>query len=287
VQSLRGARGPWRLRIDRGSRGAPLEAVLRVGDPHPGSREQLVTEAAALAFAEDHQLAAPRLLAADLDLDGAAGRPVLLSTVLAGSSRIPAVTSPARLWALGATAATLHAVVATPGPGLPLRTRPLADVDFAAERRASGSSPLLDAAEQRVGLGPAGVTVFVHGDLWQGNTVWAGEALVGMVDWDAAGVGHPGVDLGSLRLDAAILFGLPAAAEVLEGWRQAIGTGLAAEAMADLAYWDVVAALTSPTDMGQWVPVAHQHGRGDLDAVTLRDRRDAFLRAALEQLDRE
>jgi aminoglycoside phosphotransferase (APT) family kinase protein len=104
---------------------------------------------------------------------------------------------------------------------------------------------------------------------------------VGMVDWDAAGVGHPGVDLGTLRLDAAIMFGLPAAADVLEGWRQA--TGHQADAM---AYWDLVAALTTPTDMAQWLPVAHAHGRVDLDAATLMDRRDAFLRAALDQLDR-
>jgi hypothetical protein len=46
------------------------------------------------------------------------------------------------------------------------------------------------------------------------------------------------------------------------------------------------AALTTPTDMAQWLPVAHAHGRVDLDATTLMDRRDAFLRAALEQLDR-
>lgn len=282
VATLRGARGPWQLRIDHD--GTMLEAVLRVGDPDPGSREQLATEAAALAFAEQHQLAAPRLLGADLDLDSAAGRPVLLRTVLAGSSQIPAVASPVRLRALGAAAATLHTVTTAPRPGLPLRTRPLADIDFAAARRASGSSPLLDAAEERVDElpVPAGVTVFVHGDLWQGNTVWAGDALVGMVDWDAAGVGHPGVDLGTLRLDAAILYGLPAAAEVLEGWRRQ--TGQAVDAM---AYWDLVAALTTPTDMGQWLPVAHDHGRVDLDEATLTDRRDAFLRAALDQFDRQ
>jgi hypothetical protein len=61
----------------------------------------------------------------------------------------------------------------------------------------------------------------------QGNTLWTGEACMGMVDWDAAGVGHPGIDLGSLRCDAAIMFGLPAAAEILDGWRQA--SGLAAD----------------------------------------------------------
>ena len=118
--------------------------------------------------------------------------------------------------------------------------------------------------------------MLVHGDLWQGNTLWSGERCVGLVDWDAAGVGHPGIDLGTLRLDAAILFGLPAAAEVLEGWRQA--TGQAADAM---AYWDLVAALTTPTDLAQWLPVAHDHGRADLDAAILNSRRDAFLHSAL------
>ena len=278
VVDLRGASaGPWRLRIDQG--GKAIEAVLRVGDP--SSRQLLATEAAALRFAEAHQLAAPRLLA--VDLHGAAAEvPALLMTVLAGSSTIPTVASTARLRRLGATAAALHAVATAPRPDLPLRVRPLADVDFAAKRRATGSSPLLEAAEERVTEVPPphGVTVFVHGDLWQGNTLWTGERCVGVVDWDAAGVGHPGVDLGTLRLDAAIVFGLPAAAEVLEGWRQA--TGQEADTM---AYWDLVAALTAPTDMAQWLLVAHAHGRVDLDARTLMDRRDAFLRAALDQFD--
>ena len=146
-------------------------------------------------------------------------------------------------------------------------------------RRATGSSPLLEAAAERVNQAPMpqGGTVLVHGDLWQGNTLWTGERCMGMVDWDAAGVGHPGIDLGTLRLDAAILFGLPAAHEVLEGWRQA--TGQAADA---LAYWDLVAALTTPTDMATWLPIAHDHGRVDLDAATLNSRRDAFLHAALD-----
>jgi hypothetical protein len=63
-----------------------LEAVLRVGNT--STRQLLATEAAALSFAEDHQLAAPRLLAVDLD-GAAAGRPALLMTVLADTSTIP------------------------------------------------------------------------------------------------------------------------------------------------------------------------------------------------------
>jgi aminoglycoside phosphotransferase (APT) family kinase protein len=273
IKGLRTGAGPWRLRIDRG--GTVFEAVLRVGDR--SSRQLLATEAAALGFAEAHQLAAPRLLAVDLD-GAAAGRPALLMTALAGSSTIPAVASVERLRALGAAAATLHSVATGPGPDLPLRTRPLADVDFGAMRRATGSSPLLEAAAERVTQMPIpqAATVLVHGDLWQGNTLWTGDRCVGMVDWDAAGVGHPGIDLGTLRLDAAIVFGLPAAGEILEGWLQV--TGQAADAM---AYWDLVAALTTPTDMAQWLPVARDHGRVDLDAATLNSRRDAFLHSAL------
>jgi hypothetical protein len=74
------------------------------------------------------------------------------------------------------------------------------------------------------------------------------------------------------------MFGLPAAAVVLEGWRQATGQERDA-----IAYWDLVAALTTPTDMVAWLPVAHDHGRVDLDAPTLNSRRDAFLRAALNE----
>lgn len=279
VASLRDATGPWRLRIEH--RGEASAAVLRVGDM--GNRQELATEAAALVFAEGHKLAAPRLIAAALDGE-AAGAVAVLSTVLDGSSKIPITPSVARLRAFGAAAGRLHAIPITPQPDLPRRTRPIPHDNFAAERRSRGSSPLLDAAEQRVNARPMPQdrTVFVHGDLWQGNTLWVGEACVGLIDWDSAGAGHDGVDLGSVRLDAAIMFGLPAAAQALAGWQRATG-----REAAGLAYWDIVAALSTPTDIAQWLPAIHGQGRTDLDLPTVHHRREAFLRAALDQLDRE
>ena len=279
VKGLPGGSHPWLLGIQHGAE--MTRAVLRIGDPdHP---EWLATEAAALALACDRKLATPRLLG--VDLAGAAGMPLLLMTVLAGSSKVPEVASTRRLRALGVAAAALHQVALTPRPALPLRLRPVPDADFAAERRPTGcgSSALLEAAEARLQElpVPAGPTVFVHGDLWQGNTMWTGETLVGIVDWDQAGAGHPGVDLGWLRLDAAILFGPSAAAEILDGWRRA--TGYEPDAV---AYWDVVAALNSPLDLVGWLPPFHRQGRSDLDAATLTGRRDAFLRVALDRLDR-
>lgn len=89
----------------------------------------------------------------------------------------------------------------------------------------TGSTPLLDDAGERLsGLeAPRGRTVFVHGDLWQGNTLWEGERCVGVIDWEVAGAGQPGVDLGRLRWDAAMLFGAPAAEEIRAGWEEAAG----------------------------------------------------------------
>ncbi|MGA8729451.1 MAG: hypothetical protein WB608_11930 [Terracidiphilus sp.] len=52
-----------------------------------------------------------------------------------------------------------------------------------------------------------------------------------------------------------------------------------------VAYWDLVAALTTVGDMAQCMPPLLDHHRPDLDAPILTARRDAFLSAALTQLD--
>jgi hypothetical protein len=52
----------------------------------------------------------------------------------------------------------------------------------------------------------------------------------------------------------------------------------------DVPYWDAVAALSSPPDMG-WFPVSMAaQGRPDLTREVMLERRDAFLNAALSQL---
>ncbi|WP_020499531.1 aminoglycoside phosphotransferase family protein [Sciscionella marina] len=273
---LRQGANPWLLRFEPAGR---LEAaVLRLGDPaDPEHRRRFGTEVAALRLAGRHRLPAARLIAADLD-GSSAGALAILTTVLPGHSRIPRVASAERLRRLGATAAALGSVPLRPGAELPLRTRSIADVDFAARRHAQGSTALLDAAQERLEqlAEPVGPTVFVHGDLWHGNTLWSGDRLTGLVDWDCAGAGPPGVDLGGARFDAALNFGLPAAEQVLHGWQQA--TGRRAHRF---AYWDLVAACCTLADMAYIVPVVHDQGRTDLDAETLGGRRDAFLEAAL------
>ncbi len=296
VAGLRGGAGPWLVRIE--GAGDAAEAILRIGDASdPADRQRFATQVAALAHAACHGVAAPRVIAFDPD-GQQAGALAVLTTVLPGSSSIPRWPSPDRMRALGAAAARLHAVAMAPRPGLPLRRRPLADVDFAAPRRLEclsprrwwtrhrmpGTSSLMADAEDRVRRmpAPAGPAVFVHGDLWQGNTIWAGNTLTGMIDWDCAGAGPPGIDLGFLRCDVATMFGLPAAGQVLAGWQHVSGMRTS-----DVAYWDTVAALSTPTDMAEWLPVIHDEGRTDLDARTVTARRDTFLHAALGQLHQQ
>jgi aminoglycoside phosphotransferase (APT) family kinase protein len=273
VRGLRDGGSPWLVRLGRGGTGRGV--VLRVGGD--GDEAGLGTEVAALRLTAEHGVPAPRLLAAEVVGD----RPVVLVERVPGSSAIPAERPAARLRTLGRTAAALHAVALAPGPALPRRDRPIASVDFDALRRQAPPRPLLLEAEERVATPPAGEPEgFVHGDLWQGNALWDGDRLTGLIDWDCAGAGPPGVDLGSLRCDAAICFGPEAADDVVAGWEEANG-----RPAANVAHWDAVAALSTPPDMG-WFPgaIAGQ-GRPDLSRELLVRRRDAFLRSALDRLD--
>jgi Ser/Thr protein kinase RdoA (MazF antagonist) len=132
---------------------------------------------------------------------------------------------------------------------------------------------LLAAAQERVAaVVPADRTGFVHGDLWSGNTLWRGAELAAVIDWDCAGLGAAGVDLGSLRCDAAMCYGLDASDHVLAGWQRE------AERPAEsLACWDAVAALSTPPDIDWFAEaIAGMTGRPDLTEQLLRERRDAF-----------
>ena len=265
VRSLHGGESPWWIDLTA-SGGSTCSAVLR----SPSSRispDQIATNAAALAVAEKHGLPAPRLLATDLDGD-AAETPASLETVVPGTSTWPAAPSTGLLRAAGAVIARVHAVILDPQPQLPFRPRPIAVDDFAQDRR-GGQMPttaLLQLADERVQAikAPEEPVVFVHGDVWPGNTVIADDGVHTLIDWKTAGVGNPGVDLGELRKQVAILYGEVAPKHVLDGWERAGG------ARADaIPYWDAVAALNTPTDSYS------------LHAAL---RRDDFLRAAIAQL---
>lgn len=286
---LRDGGSPWLLTLADGDR-----LVLRTGTP--AAAHEFATEAAALRLAAEHGLPAPGLRGhrtgagaggedrtGDRSAPGEFDGPLTLTTVLPGASRIPARATAARLRALGAAAAASHAIPLAPARDLPARQRPIAVEDFAAMRRAYGSVPLLERAERAVAALPMpdAEPVFVHGDLWQGNVLFDGDRVTGVVDWDCAGAGPYGVDLGSLRCDAALHFGPAAPDEVLAGWESAAGR---TPAPGTVAYWDAVAALSTPPAAAAWLPSFAGQGRTDLTGAVVDARRDAFLRGALAVL---
>lgn len=256
-----GPSGPELLTLE--SPEGTTRAVLRT----VSDSARLATEAAALQAAAEAGVPAPRLIAATPD--------AILTTFVPGSSQIASTPDPDRLRAVGRIAAMLATKPSRASPNLPLRSRSLSDVDFD-----HSASPLLTHARAVLDAlpVPGGPQVLVHGDLWQGNTMWEGNALTAIIDWDAAGVGHPGIDLGTLRCDAAILYGPPAARTVLEGWCSA------ADDPPWLPYYDILAAVCTPADMSSFVDAIHRQGRTDLDTHTATERRDAYLRDALEAI---
>jgi aminoglycoside phosphotransferase (APT) family kinase protein len=274
VRGMRLGGSPWLLRAqDR-------EVVLRVvgADRVPETAIEVAAMTCA-ARADGSALPVAELLG--YDLGEQTGYGLLLTTCVRGTSMIPLVADPQQLRGLGAAAARISSVTLPPAPELPVRSRPIEAEDFAGMRTAQGASDLLRAAEVAVAQArPAhGALGLVHGDLWHGNTLWDDGRLAAVLDWDCAGVGPAGIDLGSLRCDAAWCHGIESAEEVLQGWEAEAG-----RPATDVAYWDAVAALASPPDMG-WFPTSMAcQGRPDLTRAVMLQRRDTFLEAAVRRL---
>jgi Ser/Thr protein kinase RdoA (MazF antagonist) len=274
--------GTFRLRIEGPAAGA-TDVILKVPVRGWIAAAWVITNARALQLAETYGLAAPRLIAADLD-GRASGTVTTLETFLSGSADLPPTASVARLREAGAALARAHAFSMEAQAHLPYRPRPCAVDDRADERRRGlmPTTPLLQRADEQVrshGV-PAAASVFVHGDVWGGNMLWEGDRCVALIDWKTAGVGDPGVDLGGLRMQMALQYGPDAPAHVLEGWERQAGRPATA-----VPYWDAVAALNTPTDLDHATGVPGFAGNGrPLDAAAVTERRDTFLRTALDQL---
>jgi hypothetical protein len=84
--------GPWRLQLNAGSN--RISAVVHVGGAtEAGTTQRFRTHAAALELAAQNGLAAPGLLAADMDAS-ATSHLAMVQTALAGNSRIPTTAEP-------------------------------------------------------------------------------------------------------------------------------------------------------------------------------------------------
>jgi aminoglycoside phosphotransferase (APT) family kinase protein len=84
---------------------------------------------------------------------------------------------------------------------------------------------------------PQGPRCFIHRDYHPENTLWSRGRLTGIVDWTSACWGPPALDLGHMRWNLAVTYGVDAAAEFLRLHRTLAGR------LDDRRYWDAVALV--------------------------------------------
>ena len=310
-RSLHGSVSPWLLRVQQD--GSTYPVVMRIPVPGRIAPAGIIMNAEALILAERHNVPSPRLLACDRAGDEA-GETVSLETGLPGMSDFPDDLDPEQIRNVGIAMAKVHAIRLEPRRWLSPRSRPIQPDDYARDRRWAAlyqttaedhddvlsaylqitefppddpramlshmqSTPLLLMADDivRAYKQTDEPTVLLHGDLWPGNTRWNDGRFTALIDWKTAGVGNPGVDLGSMRLQVALRYGPTAATFVLEGWERQME-----RQATDIAYWDAVAALNTPTIMEGWPdcdPISHPLG-----ARAVTRRRDAFLNVAIGKI---
>jgi len=78
----------------------------------------------------------------------------------------------------------------------------------------------------------------LHGDIWNGNLLWQGTRLNGIIDWEDAWIGDPLLDVAGIRLDLACEFGMQYADEFTGFY-----TSFRKIDVSSLPLWDLVASL--------------------------------------------
>ena len=121
-------------------------------------------------------------------------------------------------------------------------------------------------------------TVLTHGDFWFGNTLWSGERLTGIVDWDSAQIDDPAFDVGYARGDLQLTIGGDAPARFLAAYEARRGP------LEAVPFWDLVSVLPAFRWLDDWAAGYREVGRTEITNEVARERLSAFVRAALRAL---
>ncbi len=123
--------------------------------------------------------------------------------------------------------------------------------------------------------------VLLHGDFWPGNILWRDGRIAGVVDWEDAGVGHPLGDLAITRLDLLWSCGVEAMHDFTRRYQALTG-----EALHELPYWDLIAALRPAGRLVEWAATWPDLGRADITVETMAAGHRLFVAQAFEELAR-
>jgi aminoglycoside phosphotransferase (APT) family kinase protein len=226
-------------------------------------------EATILGLLADTAVPVPRMVAADPD-GTSCDVPALLLTRLPG--RRPGLTPADRHGFLAQLAGVLPLIHAVNGRARELvpAYRTYVRLDGLTRPAWVPATPTWQRAfELAGGPAPESHRCFIHRDYHHENTLWAGGRLTGVVDWTQASWGPASVDLGHMRWNLALDYGIQAAEEFL-----AIHQTLTAGAIPHHPYWDVVAAIDLVGDLDPTDPLPQD----DLAAL------EAYVAAVLARL---
>jgi aminoglycoside phosphotransferase (APT) family kinase protein len=120
--------------------------------------------------------------------------------------------------------------------------------------------------------------VLTHHDFWFGNTLWSGERLTGIIDWDGALIDDPGFDVGYGRGDMQLVLAGDAPDRLLARYEARRGP------LHAVPFWDLVAVLPAFRWLSDWVVGYREVGRSELTNELAHERLESFVRAALRAL---
>ena len=200
-------------------------------------------EAAALDVVSAAPVPTPLLVAADPD-GAVCDVPTLLMTRLPGRPPGLPADMDSFLGGLADALAAIHAVGESARDRIP-EYRGYRDLRSAAPPEWSARGPLWERAlELASAQPPPGPRCFIHRDYHPENTLWWRGRLTGVVDWTSASWGPAAVDVGHLRWNLALTYGLDAADELLRLHRSR-----GAPSSPDQPYWDLVTVLDLAVDL--------------------------------------
>lgn len=245
-----------------------MGAATRLWDPGSLAREARVLDVARRAG-----IPAPPLLAHDLE-GAILGEPLLVLGYLEGEVATDVRQPLAYARELADVMASVHRLDPDAAGLEPARVTP------APEPPEPGFDTLARAYDVLARQPPpTDAPVFLHGDLWPGNTLVRHGQLTGVIDWEEARRGDALCDIAIARLDLLWLYGWPAT--------EAFTAQMAEHRplpLRDLAYADLFAALRPGTHLALWAEVYPDLGRPDVTLDLMRERQLELARRALEVL---
>lgn len=165
-------------------------------------------------------------------------------------------------WAekMGAAIAALHlsAGGGSAAAGVPTRTVDDFRKSFEAASARGPWSEVVDVVRTKVPVLLRGELTLVHGDYHPGNLLWRDGRVVGIVDWEDLARSRALEDVGLGRVDALLTHGRRWTDRLRHGYEVAIGGPVDD---AELAVWDLVAAIRARRFGHLWLTSFHEAGR--------------------------